>query len=135
MSIGFQVGLEISLATLFKGTEVSSLSPGATDLSMAVTASLLGTALGALVFGRLADRLGRRLACSVSIALCSLGAALTPLSESMAMLEVVRLVTGVGIGGCCVAVNTTVQELMPARVRGHACLAVNAGFWLGVNAD
>jgi MFS family permease len=120
---------------MFKGTMVASLSAGTANLSLAVALSLLGTVLGALAFGRLADQFGRRFAFCLSIALCALGAALTPLSgsfsSSIAMLDSFRLIAGMGAGGCCVAVNTTVQELMPARVRGRACLAVNASFWLG----
>jgi MFS family permease len=125
------VGLQVALMATFKGTMVESLSAGTANLSVAVALSLLGTMLGALAFGRLADRLGRRLGFSLSVALCALGAALTPFSGSIAMLDTFRLIAGIGAGGCCVAVNATVQELMPARERGRACLAVNASFWLG----
>jgi MFS family permease len=128
------VGLQVALVLILKGTMVESLGAGTTDLSIALTLSLLGTALGALALGRLADRLGRRLAFFMSIALCALGAALTPFFEffdSIAMLDVSRLVAGVGVGGACVAVNATVQEFMPALRRGWACLAANASFWLG----
>jgi MFS family permease len=125
------VGLQVALIVIFKGTMVGSLDAGNMGMGITLSLSLLATAVGALVFGRLADQFGRRFVFSVSIALCALGSALTALSSSIAMLEVSRLIAGIGIGGGYVTVNATIQEFMPARERGRTCLAVNGSFWLG----
>jgi MFS family permease len=116
-SVGLQVALMDSLSSA--------------HLNLGLILSLLGTALGALAFGRLADRFGRRFVFLVSLALCAFGTALSAFSPNLAMLEIFRFIAGIGIGGQYVAMNAIFQELMPSRKRGWACLAVYGSFWLG----
>jgi MFS family permease len=115
-SVGLQVALMDSL--------------GSAHLNLGLIFSLLGTALGALAFGRVADRFGRRVVFLVSLAMCAFGTALSAFSSNVAV-EIFRFIAGIGIGGQYVAMNAILQELMPARKRGWACLAVYGSFWLG----
>jgi MFS family permease len=116
-SVGLQVALMDSL--------------GSAHLTPALTFSLFGTALGALVFGRLADRFGRRFVFLVSLVLCALGTAFSAFSSDVTILEIFRFTAGIGVGGQYVAMNAILQELMPAPKRGRVCLAVYGSFWLG----
>src|SRR5204862_78333 len=104
-SVGLQVALMDSL--------------GSAHLTPALTFSLFGTALGALFFGRLADRFGRRFVFLVSLVLCAFGTAFSAFSSDVTILEIFRFTAGIGIGGQYVAINAILQELMPARKRGR----------------
>lgn len=120
------IGFQVSLDLIFRVSQVQIK-----DLGSALTFYLLATAFGAVAFGRLADLLGRRFIYAAGFALCALGATLTSLSGNEWTLALFRFVTGLGVGAGYVATNTLMQEFAPARVRGWACLAVNASFWLG----
>jgi MFS family permease len=126
-------GLEVTL--------VGSLSPaiaakGALNLTAAQvglsgSAYILGAVLGALVFGRLTDSLGRRKLFTITVGVYLLATIATGLSWDFASFLVFRFITGAGIGGEYGAVNSAIQELIPARHRGRTDLAVNGSFWIG----
>jgi MFS family permease len=126
-------GLEVTIV----GSVASALGqPGTLMLSegqvgKAATAYLGGAIVGALVFGRLTDALGRKRLFLVTLGVY-LGATLcTALSWSYASFMVFRALTGAGIGGEYAAINSAIDELVPARVRGRVDLAINGTYWLG----
>ena len=86
---------------------------------------------GALVFGYLTDRLGRKKLFPVTLGLYLVAAFLTAFSWNFASFAVFRFLTGAAIGGEYSAINSAIDELIPGRVRGWADLAINGTFWLG----
>jgi MFS family permease len=87
--------------------------------------------LGAVFFGWLTDRLGRKKLFFITLAVYLDATAATALSWNVWSFMAFRFVTGAGIGGEYVAINSTIQELVPARVRGWTDLAINGSFWVG----
>jgi MFS family permease len=87
--------------------------------------------LGALGFGWLTDRIGRKKLFFITLALYLAATAATALSWSVASYALFRFLTGAGIGGEYTAINSTIQELVPARYRGWTDLVINGSFWLG----
>ena len=92
---------------------------------------LAGAVLGSLAFGHLTDRFGRRKFFFLTLLIYLTGVGLTALSWNLASFSVFRFVTGAGIGGEYSAVNSAIDELVPARVRGRVALLINGSFWLG----
>ncbi|WP_235619217.1 MFS transporter [Embleya scabrispora] len=90
-----------------------------------------GACVGALFFAWLTDRFGRRKLFMVTLAVYLAGTALTALSVEAWMFFLFRFVTGLGIGGEYAAINSAIDELMPARYRGRVDLAVNGTYWAG----
>ena len=86
---------------------------------------------GALFFGRLTDRLGRKKLFLVTLGVYLGATALTAASWSFASFALFRALTGFGIGGECAAMNSAIDELLPARVRGFADIALNGTYWIG----
>jgi MFS family permease len=126
-------GLEVTIAGSVAGALKASPVPQFSNADVGVTASayLGGAVLGALFFGWLTDRLGRRKLFFVTLAVYLFGTAATALSWNLASFALFRFVTGAGIGGEYAAVNSTIQELVPARVRGWTDLVINGSFWIG----
>jgi MFS family permease len=102
-----------------------------TDIGLASSAYLAGAVIGAIVFGWLTDRLGRKKLFFVTVIVYLLGTAATAASWNLASFTLFRFVTGAGIGGEYAAINSTIQELIPARVRGWCDLVINGSFWVG----
>jgi MFS family permease len=126
---GLEVTLVGSLSPAIASPEALDLT--SRDVGLAGSAYILGAVIGAVVFGRLTDRFGRRRLFTVTVGLYLLATIATGLSWSFGSFLVFRLLTGAGIGGEYGAVNSAVQELIPARRRGYTDLAVNGSFWLG----
>ena len=84
-----------------------------------------------MFFGWLTDRLGRKKLFFITLAVYLAATAATALSWDFASFALFRFLTGAGIGGEYTAINSTIQELMPARVRGWTDLAINGSFWVG----
>lgn len=126
-------GLEVTLAGSVAGALKASpiLKFTDSDVGLASSFYLAGAVSGALVFGWLADRLGRRLLFFVTLWLYLLSAAATAFSWDLASFCLFRFLTGAGIGGEYSAVNSTIQEMIPARYRGWTDLALGGTFWLG----
>ena len=95
------------------------------------SAYLVGAVLGALFFGWLTDRLGRKKLFFITLAVYLVATAATALAWDFWSLALFRFLTGAGIGGEYAAINSTIQELIPARVRGWTDLVVNGSFWVG----
>ncbi len=126
-------GLQVTLAGSLAGILQNKSTLGLTDQQVAAgaTAYLAGAVIGALLFGYLTDRLGRRRLFLVTLATYSLATLATALSFNFAFFAAARVVTGLGIGGEYAAINSAVDELIPGRLRGRVDLIVNATFWVG----
>src|SRR4029078_5586228 len=126
-------GLEVTLAGSLAGAlkESPSLRFSNTDIGLASSAYLAGAVLGALFFVWLTDRLGRKKLFFLTLALYLTATAATAFSWDIASFALFRFLTGAGIGGEYAAINSTIQELVPARVRGWNDLVINGSFWIG----
>lgn len=126
-------GLEVTLAGSLAGAlkESPSLRFSNTDIGLASSAYLAGAVLGALFFGWLTDRLGRKKLFFITLAVYLIATAATAASWNIESFALFRFLTGAGIGGEYAAINSTIQELVPARVRGWNDLVINGSFWIG----
>src|SRR3954469_23948819 len=126
-------GLEVTLAGALSGAlkQSPTLHFSNLEIGLANSAYLAGAVLGALGFGWLTDRIGRRKLFFITLALYLSATAATALSWSVASYALFRFLTGAGIGGEYTAINSTIQELVPARYRGWTDLVINGSFWIG----
>src|SRR6201987_6134864 len=126
-------GLEVTLAGSLSGAlkESPTMHFSNFDVGLANSAYLAGAVLGALGFGWLTDRIGRRKLFFITLALYLTATAATALSWNVASYALFRFLTGAGIGGEYTAINSTIQELVPARYRGWTDLVINGSFWIG----
>lgn len=126
-------GLEVTLAGALSGAlkEDPVLKFSNLDVGFANSAYLAGAVIGALGFGWLTDRIGRKKLFFITLALYLTATAATAMSWNLASYVLFRFLTGAGIGGEYTAINSTIQELVPARYRGWTDLVINGSFWLG----
>jgi MFS family permease len=126
-------GLEVTLAGSIAGALEASprLHFSASDIGLASSFYLTGAVIGALGFGWMTDRLGRRLLFFITLGLYLISTTATAFSWNLESFCLFRMLTGAGIGGEYSAVNSTIQELIPARYRGWTDLAINGSFWIG----
>jgi len=126
-------GLEVTLAGAVSGALKASpqLNFSNADVGLAGSAYLAGAVAGALFFGWLTDRLGRKRLFFITLAVYLLATAATALSWDLASFALFRFLTGAGIGGEYTAINSTIQEFVPARYRGWTDLVINGSFWIG----
>lgn len=126
-------GLEVTLAGALAGAVKDSPRLQFTnfDVGLAGSAYLLGAVLGALGFGWLTDRIGRKKLFFITLAVYLTATALTATAWNIWSYALFRFLTGAGIGGEYTAINSTIQELVPARYRGWTDLVINGSFWLG----
>ena len=129
-------GLEVTLAGALSGALKDSATLGLSnsEIGRAGSAYVGGAVLGALFFGWLTDRLGRKKLFFITLAVYLTATIATALAWNFASYASFRLLTGAGIGGEYTAINSTIQELIPARVRGWSDLAINGSFWIGAAA-
>ena len=126
---GLEVTLAGSLAGAFKASPILQFTN--TDIGLAASAYLAGAVAGALFFGWLTDRLGRKKLFFITLAVYLTATAATAFTWNIWTFAFCRFVTGAGIGGEYAAINSTIQELIPARMRGWTDLAINGSFWIG----
>jgi MFS family permease len=126
-------GLEVTLAGALSGAlkESPTLHFSNFEVGFSNSAYLAGAVLGALGFGWLTDRIGRKKLFFITLALYLTATAATALSWNVASYALFRFLTGAGIGGEYTAINSTIQELVPARYRGWTDLVINGSFWIG----
>jgi MFS family permease len=129
-------GLEVTLAGALSGAfkQSPTLRFTNTDVGFASSAYLAGAVLGALFFVWLTDRWGRKKLFFITLAVYVTATAATALSWDLRSFALFRFLTGAGIGGEYTAINSTIQELVPARYRGRTDLAINGSYWLGAAA-
>lgn len=126
---GLQVTLAGSLAGILEDKKALALTDP--QVAAGATTYLAGAVMGAVLFGYLTDRLGRRKLFLVTLATYSLATLATALSWNFFSFALFRFLTGLGIGGEYAAINSAVDELIPGKVRGTVDLIVNATFWVG----
>jgi MFS family permease len=126
-------GLEVTLVGSIGGVlqRPDTLALSATNIGWSGSAYVGGAVLGALLFGRLADRLGRKRLFMLTLAVYMSATFATAFSYDFASFFVFRFLTGLGIGGEYGAINSAIDELIPAHVRGRVNLAINGSFWIG----
>jgi MFS family permease len=131
-------GIEITIASAIAAvlTDKATLGLSATQVGAIATVYLLGEVFGALLFGRISDALGRRNLFIITLGVYLAGNALTALTWdnsalALTFLYVTRFVAGAGIGGEYSAINSAIDEMMPAKYRGRVDIAVNGTYWGG----
>jgi MFS family permease len=126
-------GLEVTLAGSLSGELKADSALGLSNAQVGLAGScyLAGAVLGAFLFGWLTDRLGRKKLFTVTLAVYLTATAATGLSWDAWSFVLFRFLTGAGIGGEYTAINSTIQELIPARFRGWTDLLINGSFWIG----
>jgi MFS family permease len=126
-------GLEVTIVGAIGPVlqETGTLGLTAQEIGGTASAYVVGAVCGALVFGWLTDRFGRKFVFYVTLLVYLAGVLLTATSWSFWSFAIFRVITGVGIGGEYAAINSAIDELIPARYRGRVDLIVNGSFWLG----
>src|SRR3982075_2215034 len=126
-------GLEVTLAGSLGGILTRRETLGLADAQVGASATfyLAGAVLGALLFGYGTDRLGRTRLFFVTVAIYLTATGLTAFSWNFASYAFFRALTGAGIGGEYAAINSAIDELIPARVRGRVDLMINGSYWFG----
>jgi MFS family permease len=126
-------GLEVTLVGALGPTltEPDTLNLSDAQIGGTATAYLAGAILGALLFGRLTDIYGRKRLFLVTLAVYLSATLASGLAWNFTSFAICRFITGAGIGGEYSAVNSAIDELIPARVRGRVDLAINSTYWLG----
>jgi MFS family permease len=126
-------GLEVSIVAALGPilTHPTTLSLTESEVGLAASAYLTGSVLGALGFSYLTDRQGRKKWFMITLLLYLVATILTAFSWDLVSLMGFRFLTGAGIGGEYAAINSAIDELIPARRRGHTDLAINGTWWLG----
>jgi MFS family permease len=126
---GLEVTLMGAISAVLQRPDVLHFT--AAQIGSISSAYLAGAVIGSLVFGHLTDRYGRRMFFFLSLATYLTGVGLTALSWNLWSFALFRFITGTGIGGEYSAVNSAIDELIPARLRGRVDLIINGSYWLG----
>jgi len=126
-------GLEVTLVGALSGAihESPSLRLSSTEIGLTASAYLAGAVLGALYFGHLTDRLGRKKLFTLTVLVYALATVASGFAWDFWSFAAFRFLAGAGIGGEYSAINSAIQELIPARRRGYTDLVVNGSYWLG----
>ena len=130
-------GLEITIASNVGPdlTQQATLHMSASAVADIATWYLIGEVIGALFFGQLSDKLGRRNLFMVTLAVYLIGSGLTALTPAggywFIFLYGTRIIAGMGIGGEYAAINSAIDEMIPAKYRGRVDIAVNGTYWAG----
>ena len=130
-------GLSITIASSVssKLTQPTTLGLSTTQAASIGTLYLIGEVIGALVFGNMSDKLGRRKLFMWTLAVYLAGTGLTALTPKgtgwIVYLYATRVIAGLGIGGEYSAINSAIDEMMPARYRGRTDVWINGTYWLG----
>ncbi len=126
---GLEVSIVASLGPIL--THSATLHLTQSEVGLTASAYLAGSVVGALVFSYLTDRQGRKKWFMITLALYLTATVLTAFSWDLLSFLFFRFLTGAGIGGEYVAINSAIDELIPARSRGRTDLAINGTWWLG----
>ena len=127
-------GLEVTIV----GSMSEALKPQDTglgltsaDIGFAGAIYVAGACIGALFFGHLTDRFGRKKLFMLTLGVYTVATVLTAFSPNPTWYFAARFLTGAGIGGEYAAINSAIDELIPAKYRGRVDVAINGSFWVG----
>src|SRR5919202_3668407 len=126
---GLEIQIVSSVGTVLQDRQTLHLTTG--DVGLMGSVYLLGEVVGALYFGRVTDRVGRRKIFMLTLALYLLASGIAGLSFSLWFLLIFRFLAGMGIGGEYAAINSAIDELIPSHYRGRVDIAVNGTYWAG----
>ena len=126
---GLEVTLVGSLASVLTLPATLGLTEG--QIGEAAGAYVAGAVIGAILFGGLADRHGRRKLFFITLGVYAVATVASGFAPDYSVFVAMRFLTGAGIGGEYAAINSAIQEFMPAHLRGRVDLAVNGSFWIG----
>ena len=127
-------GLEVTIVGSVASRLIShgsGISISSAGIGFAAAVYVAGACLGALVFGHLTDRFGRKKLFLITLGLYMVATAVTAVSFSAWFFYIFRFFTGAGIGGEYAAINSAIDELIPARARGRVDLVINGSYWIG----
>src|SRR3989440_3284341 len=126
---GLEVTIVGAISAVLKEPQTLHLSD--VQVASAGTAYLFGAVLGALFFARLTDMYGRKKLFMITLLVYLVATVATAFSFNFTWFIVCRFLTGTGIGGEYAAINSAIDELIPARVRVHVYLAISGSWWIG----
>ncbi|OLE23376.1 MAG: MFS transporter [Actinobacteria bacterium 13_1_20CM_3_71_11] len=126
---GLEIQIVATVGTVLQDNRTLHLT--AADVGLLGSVYLLGEVVGALFFGWLTDRLGRRRLFLVTLITYLLASGIAGFSPNLWFLVIFRFIAGTGIGGEYTAINSAIDELIPARYRGRTDIAVNGTYWAG----
>lgn len=130
-------GLEVTIVGSMSAAlepEGTGLGLSAYDVGVAGAVYVAGAAIGALFFGQLTDRFGRKKLFMITLGVYTVATVLTAFSMNPMWYFIMRFFTGAGIGGEYAAINSAIDELIPAKYRGRVDIAINGSFWVGAGA-
>ncbi len=130
---GLEVTIVGNLSAVLKDGD-TGLGLTSSDIGMAGAVYVAGACLGALFFGQLTDRFGRKKLFMVTLLVYLVGTVLTAFSMNPTWYFACRFITGAGIGGEYAAINSAIDELIPAKYRGRIDISINGSFWVGAAA-
>jgi MFS family permease len=130
---GLEVTIVGSMSDALKSTS-TGLGLSSSDVGTAGAVYVAGACLGALFFGQLTDRFGRKKLFMLTLGVYICATVLTAFSMSPLWYFAARFLTGTGIGGEYAAINSAIDELIPAKYRGRVDVAINGSFWVGAAA-
>lgn len=126
---GLEVTIVGSIASILEDPKTVHFT--SFEVGLAGTAYLIGAVVGALFFARLTDKYGRKKLFMITLGLYLCSTILTAFSFNIVWFIAFRILTGAGIGGEYAAINSAIDELIPARARGWTDLAINGTWWVG----
>ena len=132
-------GLQITIASSVTGVLIQpdTLDMTSTEVGLIASVYLIGQVVGALVFGRLSDQLGRKRLLIVTLLLYLFGTGLAAFTVNdggwlwLAWFYGTRFIAGMGIGGQYAAINSAIDEMMPSKYRGRVDIWINGSYWAG----
>src|SRR6476660_5633106 len=127
---GLEVTIVGSMSAALKPAD-TGLGLSSSDVGLAGAMYVAGACIGALFFGQLTDRFGRKKLFLVTLGVYTVATVLTAFSMNPAWYFACRFLTGTGIGGEYAAINSAIDELIPAKYRGRVDVAINGSFWVG----
>jgi MFS family permease len=126
---GIEVQMAASISSVLQDRATLHLSTSA--VTWTVSIYLLGEVVGALWFGRLSDKLGRRKLFLITLGIYLVANGLAGFSWNLWVFLLLRFIAGMGIGGEYAAINSAIDELIPAKYRGRVDIAINGTYWAG----
>jgi len=127
---GLEVTIVGSMSDALKDAK-TGLGMSSSDIGLAGAIYVAGACVGALFFGQLTDRLGRKKLFIITLVVYTVATVATAFSMNPMFYFVCRFFTGTGIGGEYAAINSAIDELIPKKYRGRVDVAINGSFWVG----